>query len=35
MNHDAITVQDCLDNFYMKNKRTVLDNGQVVSIEEE
>lgn len=29
MNYENITLQDCLDNFVMKGKITIVDNGQV------
>lgn len=35
INREAITIQDCLDNFEKKNRRAILNDGQVVDFEEE
>lgn len=35
INKEAITIQDCLDNFEKKNRRAILNDGQVVDFERE
>ncbi len=30
MNYEAITIQDCLDNYFMKNVAAVINDGQVI-----
>ena len=35
INKEAITIQDCLDNYEMKNRRAILNDGQVVDFEKE
>jgi hypothetical protein len=35
INKEAITIQDCLDNFEKKNRRAILNDGQVVDFEKE
>lgn len=35
INKEAITIQDCLDNFEKKNRRAIINDGQVVDFERE
>lgn len=35
INKEAITIQDCLDNYEKKNRRAILNDGQVVDFERE
>lgn len=34
MNHEQITVEDCLDLYIMKGTRVILEDGQVTGFEE-
>lgn len=34
MNYERVTIQDCLDLFSMKGKRTILNDGEVKGFEE-
>lgn len=34
INFDAMTVEDCVENYYRKNKCVILENGHVVDIVE-
>lgn len=33
MNYEAVTVQDCIDNYEKRNKSTVINDGQVVGFD--
>lgn len=33
MNYEAVTIQDCLDNYEKRNKSVVINAGQVVGFE--
>lgn len=35
MNYENVTIQDCLDNYEMKGKVTIIKNGQVVEFRKE
>ena len=35
INKEAITIQDCLDNYEKKNRCAILNDGQVVDFERE
>lgn len=35
MNYKVITIEDCLENYEMKGKAIIIENGQVVGIETE
>ncbi|BCJ98082.1 hypothetical protein [Anaerocolumna chitinilytica] len=35
MNYEAITIQDCLDNYFMKNVAAVINDGQVIEFVKE
>jgi hypothetical protein len=35
VNNDAITIQDCLDNYYKKSKAAVINDGQVLEFVKE
>lgn len=33
MNYEAVTVQDCIENYEKRNKSTVINDGQVVGFD--
>lgn len=33
MNYEAVTVQDCINNYEKRNKSTVINDGQVVGFD--
>lgn len=33
MNYEAVTVQDCIDNYEKRNKSVVIKDGQVIGFE--
>lgn len=35
MSKENITIQDCIDNYLMKGKVTIIENGQVVEFRKE
>lgn len=35
MNYDAITIEDCLDNYIKKDEVTIIENGRVIRFEKE
>lgn len=34
INLDAVTIQDCLDNYTYKNKAAILNDGKILGFEE-